>query len=1229
MLALNALGVELQKLLRTKLLFLDGAMGTMIQQEHLEEEQFRGAAFQNHPLPLKGNNDLLVLTQPEIIRKIHRQYLEAGSDIIETNTFNANRVSQADYGLEAKVREINVAAARLAREACDAELKRSGRRCYVAGSIGPTNKTASLSPDVQNPAYRAVSFDDLRENYEEQIRALLEGGVDLLMPETVFDTLNLKACLFAIQDVEKERGEKLPVILSVTITDQSGRTLTGQTVEAFWNSVRHSDPLFVGMNCALGAEQMRPWLLELSRCAEVAVSCYPNAGLPNPLSPTGYDEKPASIAATLKTFAEDGLLNLVGGCCGTTPDHIAAIVDALKDLPPREIPSFPGKMRLSGLEPFNLSPHGDSPFCMIGERTNVTGSPKFATLIKENRFAEAVEVARQQVANGSNVIDINFDEGLLDGVACMRQFLNLLAAEPDVARVPFMIDSSRFEVLEEGLKCVQGKALVNSLSLKEGEADFLKKAELIKRYGAAVVIMAFDEEGQAVSQADKVRICRRAYDLLTKKLNFDPCDIVFDPNVLAIGTGLEEHNNYGVDFLKALKEIKKACPGSFTSGGLSNLSFSFRGQNKIREAIHSVFLSEAIPAGLDMAIVNAGMLQVVNELDPTLRKLSEDLIFNRDPQTAEKLIEFSAKLKTQPSEATRKEQEAWRQGPYRARISHALVNGIDLHIQDDTAEAYADLKEALQVIEGPLMDGMKVVGELFGQGKMFLPQVVKSARVMKKAVAWLEPHLLGRSQASSSAGTIIMATVKGDVHDIGKNIVGVVMACNGYKVIDLGVMVPCERIIDEAIKHKADLIGLSGLITPSLDEMIFNVKEFTKRGLKTPILIGGATTSAVHTAVKIVPMSGLPVVHVNDASLVIEACRQVIGPGSEETRKTLLKNQEAIKAAFHARGGGENIQLKPLSQAREHGFLTDWTKLTELHPEREGVFEIDSPLSEVIPYIDWSPFFWTWGFKGTYPQIFDHPERGVESRKLFDEAQLLLKQMQAESWLNLRARVGLWPAMAEHEDIHLLKNSEKFETFRFLRQQREKEAIGGRHLCLSDFVAPRGSGKKDWFGCFAVTAGSAIEERSAAAEKRGDDYESLMIKAIGDRLAEALAERAHQKMREMMGFGKTENLTVDEMIKEKYRGIRPAPGYPACPDHFHKTQIWKLLDVEKSMGARLSESLAIIPASSVSGFYFFHPEAKYFHVGPVGPDQMERLAQQHGISLAETRRLVSSQVLLD
>lgn len=1207
---------ELEDRLRREVLFLDGAMGTVIQLYKLQEADYRGERFREFHKDLKGNNDLLVLTKPDLIRDIHLQYLRAGAQIIETNTFNANRISQKDYDLEDLSYEMNKAAARLAREAVDQHQRETGGpRAYVAGAIGPTNRTASLSPDVNNPGFRAVTFGELRDAYAEQARGLLDGGADILLPETTFDTLNLKACLFAIAQIEEERGEKLPLMISVTITDASGRTLSGQTVEAFWNSVRHSRPLSVGINCALGAVEMEPHLKELARVADCFISCYPNAGLPNPLSPTGYDETPDSLAFHLKRFADQGLLNIVGGCCGTTPSHIEAIVRGVRDGAPRLPVKLDRRLRLSGLEPLNLAAEGPRSFVMIGERTNVTGSPKFAKMVREGRLGDGIEIARQQVESGANLLDVNFDEGMLDGRTLMREFLNLLASEPEISRVPFMVDSSKWEILEEGLQCIQGKAVVNSISLKEGEDEFLRQARLIRRYGAAVVVMAFDEKGQAATTEEKVRICRRAYSILTEKAGFDPSDIIFDPNVLTIATGLAEHNDYGVNFIEAVRQIKSLCPGSFTSGGISNLSFSFRGQNRVREALHAVFLYHAIRAGLDMGIVNAGMLEVFDEIEPELRRKVEDVVLNKNPQASEKLLEWAASLQksdTKASPAGGAEAPDWRKLDLQERITHALVKGLDQYIAEDTEEARRLLGAPLKVIEGPLMNGMKVVGDLFGSGKMFLPQVVKSARVMKKAVAYLEPYMQEERNRTrmKSQGKILLATVKGDVHDIGKNIVGVVLACNGYEVIDLGVMVPLNEILKKAREHEVQIIGMSGLITPSLDEMIFNLQEFEKESVRLPVLIGGATTSRVHTAVKMDQNYSGPVVQVGDASLVVEVCNRLLHSPDREAAFAEIKNENLRLRESYLESQRKKAPVLPLEKARQMKPRLDWSDTAT--PSRVGIFEFSPSVEELSEYIDWSPFFWSWGLKGLFPGILDHTKYGDQARSLFLDADKLLQRVMREKRWSPKAVVGLFPAHSENETVVVSERhgGPALERFEFLRQRHESVINHERALCLADFIAPAGSGVADHLGLFAVTAGAEVEAWAREFESAQDDYQAIMAKALGDRIAEALAEWTHKKVREIFGFGAAENLTTEDLIKEKYRGIRPAPGYPACPVHEEKAKIWRLLEVEKRAGIRLTENYAMTPASSVSGYYFTHPEARYFHVGP----QEEATASEHRTS---------------
>ena len=1217
--------------LSRRILFLDGGMGTMIQGYKLTEADFRGSRFQNHPHDLKGNNDLLVITRPDVIKAIHKKYLLSGSDIIETNTFNGTSIAQADYKMESIVRELNVKAAQVAKEAClEVEKEQPGRKCFVAGAIGPTNKTASLSPDVNNPAYRAVTYEELVDAYYEQIDGLIEGGADVLLAETVFDTLNLKAAIFALEKFFLVKGQRWPVMLSVTITDASGRTLSGQTTEAFWNAVRHANPLSVGINCALGAKDMRPYIKELSELADCYVSCYPNAGLPNPLSPTGYDEKPADMAAVLHEFASAGFLNMVGGCCGTGPDHIAAIAKSLKPIKPRTPKKKIEGTRLSGLEPFNLT-EARAPFVMIGERTNVTGSPKFAALIKEGNFDAALSVARQQVENGANVIDINFDEGLLDSKACMVKFLNLIAAEPDIARVPVMIDSSKWSVLEAGLKCIQGKPIVNSISLKEGEKAFIEQASLCMQYGAAIVVMAFDEQGQAATKSEKVRICSRAYKILTEVVGMNPGDIIFDPNILTVGTGLEEHNNYAVDFIEAVAEIKKVCPGARTSGGVSNVSFSFRGNNKVREAMHAAFLFHAIRAGLDMGIVNAGMLEVYEEIDKELLVHVEDLLLNRRDDATDRLIAYGERFKGTTTK-TKKEADEWRSGTVEERLSYALVNGITDFVDPDTEEALAKYKKPLDVIEGPLMDGMKVVGQLFGAGKMFLPQVVKSARVMKKSVAWLQPAMeeekrLAQSKAASNQGVFVIATVKGDVHDIGKNIVGIVLACNNYAVHDLGVMVRCEDILNKAKELKADMIGLSGLITPSLDEMISIAGEMERLEFKVPLLIGGATTSKAHTAIKIAPAYSEPVVHVADASLVVNVCSSLMSPTQKVAYKQDLKqSQQELRERYQANQA--KAVFVPYEDAKHEKFVTDWQSLPIDKPEKTGVFVFDDvALDRVIPYIDWSPFFWTWQIQGMYPKLFESEKWGAQAKQLWDDAQKMLKDIVAHKRFKPKAVIGVWPAGADGDDVRVFTDETRAKdlaTFHFLRQQREKSESGA-YMSLADFIAPLESGRKDYMGAFVVTAGREVEDYARNFEARGDDYNSIMAKALGDRIAEAMAELMHKRVREMWGYEtKDQDIPIEDLIKEKYRGIRPAPGYPACPDHTEKALIWKLLDAEKITGVTLTESYAMTPPSSVSGLYFAHPESTYFRVGEIQKDQLEDYARRKGMSVDVMAKWLSS-----
>lgn len=1250
----SAILQELKAILKKKILILDGAMGTMIQQYKLQEKDFREGYFDQDRVKyshdLKGNNELLNLTRPQIISEIHWQYLEAGADIIETNTFNGTTISQADYNLQSWVPEINLKAAQIACETARRfEKTHPGRRIFVAGALGPTPRTLSLSPDVNRPAYRAVTFDKMVQAYFEQATSLLEGGVEILLPETTFDTLNLKACLLALQKIEETRGEKLPVMISVTITDLSGRTLSGQTVEAFWNSVRHAKPLSVGINCALGAQEMRPYIQELAKISDCYVSCYPNAGLPNPLSPTGYDETPASIAGNLAEFAKSGFVNMVGGCCGTSPSHIQAIAQQIhflaeQGLKPRAFPSLVPMTRLSGLEPLNLVSHGTRSFIMVGERTNVTGSPKFAELIKKGDLDQALKIARNQVEGGANILDINFDEALIDSKGMMKEFLNLLASEPDLSRVPVMIDSSRWEVLEEGLKNIQGHGIVNSLSLKEGEEDFLKKASIVQSYGAAVIVMAFDETGQAVTVEEKVRVCTRAYRLLVDKLNFEPEQIIFDPNVLTVATGMPAHNDYAKNFIEALPLIKENCPGALTSGGISNLSFSFRGQNQVREALHTVFLFHAIQAGLDMGIVNAGLLQVYEEIDPTLRDLCENVIWNRHAEAADDLIAWAEAAKKEKllslqsgskgAASAAPLEKAWRQEPkVGERIKHALIQGLDEFIEIDVEEARKNLPRPLDVIEGPLMDAMRVVGDLFGQGKMFLPQVVKSARVMKKAVAYLQPFMekekalrkeltqsSGAQEVEERSPTVVLATVKGDVHDIGKNIVGVVLACNGYRVVDLGVMVPWTKILEAVHKEKADLLGLSGLITPSLDEMIFNAQEMQRVGLTLPLLVGGATTSQLHTAVKMAPHYQGPLVHVGDASLVVEVCSRLLGSEGSLFIAEKRKQYDAIRESYLQRSPTD-LEIVPVLEAREKKINIDWNESLIARPREYGIFEWPVNLDVVEKFIDWSPFFWTWGMKGTYPQILSSAKYGEEAQKIFQEAQNMWKLLKASGRLRPQVLVGYFKAQSEHEKVNVLNQAgHKIEELHFLRQQRKKEAVNHVHLCLADFIAPQASCLFDSIGAFIVTAGEEFDVIAEEYKAKHDDYNCILIKALADRLAEALAEWAHYETRRQHGYGLREDLSVTELIQEKYRGIRPAPGYPACPDHSLKLGIWKMLEASQRSSVRLTENLAMTPGSSVSGFYFHNPKAKYFHVGPIDEEQFQLFCAERRVEPAWARR---------
>ncbi len=1221
-------GADLEELLTKRILILDGAMGTMIQQEKLEEADFRGEHFKNHEVELKGNNDLLCLTRPEIIRNIHRSYFEAGSDVVETNTFSATSIAMADYNLEEIVPELNLTAAKLAREAADeAMIKDPSRPRFVAGAIGPTNRTASLSPDVNDPSLRNVHFDELVEAYFAQTKALIEGGVDLLLPETTFDTLNLKAAIFAIESYFESIGKRIPVIMSITITDASGRTLSGQTTEACWNSIAHAKPLGVGLNCALGADAMRPYLQALSKNADCFVHCYPNAGLPNPLSETGYDEKPEDTASSLSVFAKDGLLNLAGGCCGTTPDHIHAISEQLSEFEPRERPEIDPALRLSGLEPFELKGKPSS-LMMVGERTNVTGSPRFRKLIENEDYESAIKIAKQQVENGANVIDVNFDAALLDGEACMARFLNLVVSEPDISRVPIMIDSSKWSVIEAGLKVIQGKCIINSISLKEGPELFKSQARLAMRYGAAVVVMAFDEKGQAATLDDKVRICERAYKTLVDEVGFPPEDIIFDPNVLTLATGMAEHNSYGIDFIDAVREIKARCPHARTSGGISNVSFSFRGNNLVREAMHASFLYHACKAGLDMGIVNAGMLAVYDEIDPDLRKCVEEVVLNKDAEAGERLLEHAEKIKNQNTKRkTEGPDLTWRKKPVGERLTHALVKGIGDFAEEDAEEARQLLGRPLEVIEGPLMDGMKVVGNLFGQGKMFLPQVVKSARVMKQAVAYLEPFMEAEKEAGSKRGTMVIATVKGDVHDIGKNIVGVVLACNNWDVIDLGVMVSCDKILEAVREHGADVLGLSGLITPSLDEMIHNAKEMQNLGLDIPLLVGGATTSRAHTAIKIAPHYEQPVVQVPDASLVVNVCNELTNPEKREEYVRELREKQERDRIRHK--NKDESKLLTLDKARERGSSFDWEKqeIATPDPQKLGTNKVEANLEEVLAFFDWSPFFWAWQLKGKYPAIFDRKGVGVEAKKLYENAQALLSRIIDEKLFKCEGVVGLWPANSVQDDVAVFADERKTERlgdFHFLRRQQEtgKQA----QFCLADYVAPLESGRVDHLGAFAVCAGEGVENLAREFESQNDDYNSIMTKALGDRFAEAMAEYTHKKVREWWGFGTDENLDNEALIREEYQGIRPASGYPCQPDHTEKDLIWDLLSVKDQIGLDLTESRAMNPGCSVSGLYFSHPQSRYFSVGSLGKDQVTEYAERKGWPLEKAIKWLSPNI---
>jgi 5-methyltetrahydrofolate--homocysteine methyltransferase len=1216
---------DIKELLLKRVLVLDGAMGTMIQQHHPTENDYRGERFRNSTRSLKGNNDLLTLTQPAMIREIHKQYLMAGSDIIETNTFNSNRISLADYQMQDLAPELNLQAARLAREAADEiSLLDPDKPRYVAGALGPTNKTASMSPDVNNPAFRSVDFDELREAYEEQAKALIEGGVDLLLLETIFDTLNAKAALFGIENVLKEMGKKLPVMVSGTITDRSGRTLSGQTLEAFLYSVTHIDILSIGLNCSLGAEQMRPYLEELSIKAPYFVSTYPNAGLPNQFGE--YDESPHTMAHHMEDFLNNNFANIVGGCCGTTPDHIREIASLAAKARPRSVPVQEKKLRLSGLEPLIIFP--GSNFINIGERTNVSGSKKFARLIRDEKYEDALSVAREMVEGGAQVIDVNMDDAMIDGEKVMKTFLNLLSVEPDIAKLPVMIDSSKWSILETGLKCLQGKSIVNSISMKEGEDAFKNYARKVKSYGAAVVVMAFDEKGQADSLKRRIEVCSRAYRILTEEVGFPSEDIIFDPNVLAIATGLEEHNNYAVDFLEATKWIKANLPNARVSGGISNLSFSFRGNDTVREAIHSVFLYHAIRAGLDMAIVNPGMLQVYDEIPKELLELTEDVVLNRRSDATERLLEFAEKVKDTAKKDQK--QEEWRNKPVNERLTHSLIQGIVEFIDTDVEESRQGYPRALDVIEGPLMDGMNVVGDLFGAGKMFLPQVVKSARVMKKAVAVLLPYIeqeKGVSGERSTAGKILLATVKGDVHDIGKNIVGVVLACNNYEIIDLGVMVPTETILKAAKEHNVDMIGLSGLITPSLEEMVHVAREMERLEINLPLLIGGATTSKIHTAVKIAPQYHLPVVHVKDASRSVAVVGSLMSKENKDSYgKEIAREYEELRTTYAT--AKTKVIYRTLEEARNNKFKIDWAKEPVHKPNLIGIREFqDFPIREIKNFISWIFYFVVWQLKGKYPEILDDPEKGKEARKLFEDAQEMIEQIIREKWLRANGVIGIFPANSVGDDIEVYEDESRnklLAVFRNLRNQTLKEN-NLRNMCLSDFIAPRDSNQIDYIGAFAVTAGLGIERLTERFDKDQDDYHGIMLKAIADRLAEAFTELIHLRVRkEFWGYAANENLSLDDLIYEKYKGIRPAHGYPACPDHSEKETLFRLLDAEKRCGIKLTESFSMMPAESVSGLIFAHPQSQYFYVDRIGRDQVADYANRKGQSIETIEKWLAS-----
>ncbi|MGE1070318.1 methionine synthase [Pantoea agglomerans] len=1209
----------LKQQLAQRIMVLDGGMGTMIQSYKLEEEDYRGSRFADWPCELKGNNDLVVLSKPAVIREIHDAYLAAGADILETNTFNATSIAMADYQMERLSAEINFEAARLARACADAwTAKTPDRPRYVAGVLGPTNRTCSISPDVNDPAYRNVTFNQLVEAYRESTRALVEGGSDIIMIETVFDTLNAKAAVYAVQTEMEALGVALPLMISGTITDASGRTLSGQTTEAFYNSLRHAEPLSFGLNCALGPDELRQYVAELSRIAEGYVTAHPNAGLPNAFGE--YDLDAELMAQQIGEWATAGFLNIIGGCCGTTPQHIAAMVAAVEGVAPRQLPTIPVACRLSGLEPLNIT--AESLFVNVGERTNVTGSAKFKRLIKEEKYNEALEVALQQVQSGAQIIDINMDEGMLDAEAAMVRFLNLIAGEPDIARVPIMIDSSKWEVIEKGLQCIQGKGIVNSISMKEGEAAFIHHARQVRRYGAAMVVMAFDEVGQADTRARKIEICRRAYRILTEQVGFPPEDIIFDPNIFAVATGIDEHNNYAMDFIGACEDIKRELPHAMISGGVSNVSFSFRGNDPVREAIHAVFLYYAIRKGMDMGIVNAGQLAIYDDLPAELREAVEDVILNRRDDGTERLLALAEKYRGGKSDGSQEKQLAeWRSWDVVKRLEYSLVKGITEFIEQDTEEARQQVPRPIEVIEGPLMSGMNVVGDLFGEGKMFLPQVVKSARVMKQAVAYLEPFIEASKEAGRSNGKIVLATVKGDVHDIGKNIVGVVLQCNNYEIIDLGVMVPGEKILKTAREVNADIIGLSGLITPSLDEMVNMAKEMERQGFTLPLLIGGATTSKAHTAVKIEQHYSGPTVYVQNASRTVGVVSSLLSSTLKEDFVARTRKEYETVRIQHARKKPRTPPVS-LQAARDNATSIDWESYTPPVPHRPGVSQVEASIETLRNYIDWTPFFMTWSLAGKYPRIMEDEVVGEEAQRLFADANAMLDRLSQQSLLKPRGVVGIFPANRVGDDIHLYSDERRDEILcvsHHLRQQTEKTDFA--NYCLADFVAPKSSGKADYLGAFAVTGGLEEDALAEAYDRQHDDYNKIMVKALADRLAEAFAEYLHERVRKVIwGFAPNENLSNEELIRENYQGIRPAPGYPACPEHTEKAAIWRLLAVEEQTGMKLTESFAMWPGASVSGWYFSHPDSRYFAVAQIQRDQVEDYAVRKGMSLTEVER---------